>query len=97
MEQRAQRRTKAMIPVRLSGTDARGEIFEETLEAQDVSRRGLSVLTRRDLAVSSTISIVIPGRGRFQPGQGRRPSREIRRPQPHRSALCWRNARHLFR
>ena len=70
MEKRAQRRTKAAIPVHLSGTDARGEIFEVTLEAQEVSRRGLSVLTRRDLAVSSTLSVVIPGRGHFQPGQG---------------------------
>jgi PilZ domain-containing protein len=70
MERRAQRRTKAAIPVHLRGTDARGEIFEETLEAQNVSRRGLSVLTRRDLAISSTLSVVLPGRGHFQPGQG---------------------------
>jgi PilZ domain-containing protein len=70
LEQRSQRRTKAAIPVHIRGKDAQGETFEETLEAQDVSRRGLSILTRRDLPVSTTLSIVIPGRGRFQPGQG---------------------------
>lgn len=70
MEQRTQRRTKAGITVHIRGTDAQGETFEETLETQDVSRRGLSILTRRDLPVSTTLSIVIPGRGRHQPGQG---------------------------
>jgi PilZ domain-containing protein len=70
LEQRSQRRTKAAIPVHIRGTDAGGEIFDETLEAQDVSRRGLSILTRRDLPLSTTLSIVIPGRGPYQPGQG---------------------------
>ncbi|PYV19207.1 MAG: hypothetical protein DMG21_02360 [Acidobacteria bacterium] len=70
VEQRSQRRTKALVPVVIHGTDARGEAFDETLEAQDVSRRGLSVLTRRDLALYSSLSVTIPGRGPAQPGIG---------------------------
>ncbi len=70
MEQRSQRRTKAAIPVELRGTDAHGEAFEETLEAQEVSRRGLSVLTRREMPLFSSLSITIPGRGPMQPGIG---------------------------
>lgn len=70
MEQRSQRRTKAAIRVQIRGTDARGESFEEMHEAQDVSRRGLSVLTRRELTLFSSLSITIPGRGPMQPGVG---------------------------
>jgi PilZ domain-containing protein len=70
MEERSQRRTKAAIRVEIRGTDARGEAFEETLEAQDVSRRGLSVLTRRDLLLYCSLSVTIPGRGPMQPGVG---------------------------
>ncbi len=40
------------------------------MEAQDVSRRGLSVLTRRDLPIFASITVTIPGRGPMQPGVG---------------------------
>lgn len=70
MEQRSQRRTHAAVPVQLSGMDAQGNNFEEWNEAVEVSRRGLSVLTRRELPVNSTISVTLPGRGPMRPGEG---------------------------
>ncbi len=70
MEQRSQKRIQAAVPVQIRGVDARGEAFEESTEAQDVSRRGLSVLTKRDLPVYSSLTVVLPGRGRVTPGEG---------------------------
>ncbi len=70
MEQRKQRRTEAAVPVHLQGVDAKGESFEESTEATNVSRRGLSLLTRRDLPLYSTLTIVLPGRGPVRPGEG---------------------------
>lgn len=70
MEQRAQRRTHAAIPVQIRGVDAQGESFEEWTEAMEVSRRGLSVLTRRDLPLHTSLTVTIPGRGPSRPGEG---------------------------
>lgn len=70
MEHRSQRRTHAAVPVEISGEDAGGEPFEEFTEALDVSRRGLAVLTRRDLPLHATLTVVLPGRGPFRPGEG---------------------------
>jgi hypothetical protein len=50
--------------------DARGEAFEEFTEALEVSRRGLSLLTKRDLLLSTSLTVVIPGRGPGRPGEG---------------------------
>ncbi len=50
--------------------DARGETFEESTEALEVSRRGLSILTKRDLLLDASLTVVIPGRGRSSPGEG---------------------------
>lgn len=54
----------------MDGTDTHGESFRETTEALEVSRRGLSFLTRRDLAVYASLTVVIPGRGPVQPNVG---------------------------
>ena len=70
MEQRSQRRIHAAVPVEIRGEDAHGEAFEESTEALDVSRRGLAVLTKRDLPLNSTLSVVLPGRGPSRPGEG---------------------------
>lgn len=70
MEQRAQKRLHAAIPVQIRGVDAKGEGFEEWLEAEEVSRRGLSVLTRRELPALTSLSVTIPGRGPTRPGEG---------------------------
>jgi hypothetical protein len=70
MEHRSQRRTRAAIPVEIRGVDAQGESFEETTEALEVSRRGLSLHTRRDLPLNSPLTVVIPGRGPVRPGAG---------------------------
>lgn len=70
MEQRSQRRTRAAVPVQIQGVDAQGESFEETTEALEVSRRGLSFHTRRDLPLNGALTVVIPGRGPVRPGEG---------------------------
>ncbi len=58
--------------MRISGVDALGEAFEESTEALDVSRRGLSFLTSREIPVLASLTVVIPGRGTPQPGEGPR-------------------------
>lgn len=70
MEQRSQRRIHAAVPVQIRGVDARGETFEESTEALEVSRRGLSLLTKRDLPLYTSLTVVIPGRGPSRPGEG---------------------------
>lgn len=70
MEQRSQRRTHAALPIEVRGVDGRGESFQETTEAVEVSRRGLSFLTRRELPVFTSLTVVIPGRGPVLPNEG---------------------------
>jgi hypothetical protein len=70
VEQRRQRRIQAAVPVQIRGVDAGGEAFEESTEALEVSRRGLSLLTKRDLPLYSSLTVVIPGRGPSRPGEG---------------------------
>jgi len=70
LEQRKQRRIQAAVSVQIRGVDAKGESFEEWTEALNVSRRGLSILTKRDLPVYTSLSVVVPGRGPNRPGEG---------------------------
>lgn len=70
MEQRSQRRIHAAVPIQIRGVDAHGEAFEESTEALEVSRRGLSLLTKRDLPLYTSVTVVIPGRGPSRPGEG---------------------------
>ncbi len=70
MEQRSQRRVQAAVPVEIRGVDAQGETFQEATEALEVSRRGLSVLTKRDLPLYAPLTVVIPGRGPVLPAEG---------------------------
>ncbi len=52
------------------GVDAQGQAFEESTEAVEVSRRGLSVLTKRDLPLYTNLTVVLPGRGPTRPHEG---------------------------
>ncbi len=69
-EKRDQHRVEAAIPVVVHGTDVNGIPFEDSATALEISRRGFSFLTARDLAVFASLTVVIPGRGPARPGQG---------------------------
>ncbi len=68
-QQRSQRRVEAAIPIRVRGLDAAGQEYDDSTTALEVSRRGLSFLTRRDLPVFSSLTIVIPGLGPTRPDE----------------------------
>jgi hypothetical protein len=68
-DQRSQRRIEAALPVQVRGMDAEGVAFEELTEAVEVSRRGLSILTSRNLPMLAAVTVVIPGRGPKRPGE----------------------------
>lgn len=70
MEHRIQHRIHAAVPAQIRGVDAQGESFEEFTEAIEVSRRGLSFFTRRELPESTSLTVVLPGRGPTRPGEG---------------------------
>ena len=70
MDHRIQHRIHAAVPAQISGVDAQGESFEESTEAIEVSRRGLSFFTRRELRELSTLTVLLPGRGPVRPGEG---------------------------
>ena len=70
MDNRTQHRIHSAVPAQFHGVDANGEPFEESTEAIEVSRRGLSFFTRRDLAELSQITVLLPGRGPTRPGEG---------------------------
>jgi hypothetical protein len=69
-ERRAQRRLKTAIPIRVRGVDAQGTEFEDSTETVEVSRRGLSFLTARELKTPTTVTVLIPGRGPYHTGSG---------------------------
>jgi hypothetical protein len=56
--------------MRVRGVDAQGTEFEESTETIEVSRRGLSFLTERELEPFSTVTVLIPGRGPRHAGEG---------------------------
>ena len=70
MEQRSQKRIQSAVPIQIRGNDANGTPFEEFTEAIEVSRRGLSYLTQRELPAFATVSVTLPGRGPTRPGEG---------------------------
>lgn len=69
-DKRSQRRVEAAIPINVRGIDAAGQEYEDSTNAIEVSRRGLSFLTKRELTVLTTLTIVIPGRGPMRPDEG---------------------------
>jgi len=70
LEHRAQHRVHSAVPIQVRGRDTHGEPFEEFTEAIEVSRRGLSFFTRRELPQFGRVTVVLPGRGPVRPGQG---------------------------
>jgi hypothetical protein len=56
--------------MQVRGVDVHGIEFEESATAVEVSRRGLSFLTQRELAVSATLTLLIPGLGPTREGEG---------------------------
>jgi hypothetical protein len=69
-ERRIQRRIEAAVPIEVRGVDGQGQQFEESTEALEVSRRGLSFATQRELPLYASLTVVIPGRGPTRPGEG---------------------------
>ena len=69
-DKRSQKRIETSLPLQIRGMNSQGEAFEEFTAAVDVSRRGLSLLTARELPIFSTVTVVIPGRGPARSGQG---------------------------
>lgn len=67
---RSQRRTESAVPVQIRGIDGDGQEFEDSTEAVEVSRRGLSLLTKRNLPLFTSLTVVLPGRGPRRPGEG---------------------------
>ena len=70
IERRAQRRVKIALPIRVHGVDAQGTEFEDLTQTVEVSRRGLSFLTHRQLEPPATVTVVIPGHGPYHMGVG---------------------------
>ena len=66
---RSQRRVEAAVPVRVRGVDIHGIEFEESTTAVEVSRRGFSFLTQRELTPSANLTVLIPGRGPARPAE----------------------------
>lgn len=69
-DRRSQRRVEAAIAIRVQGVDSRGVVFDDATNAVEVSRRGLSFLTKHNLAIFATLTVVIPGRGPMRPDVG---------------------------
>jgi hypothetical protein len=67
---RIQRRVEAAIAIRVQGLDSSGHAYDDATTAVEVSRRGLSFLTRHSLAVLAALTIVIPGLGPMRTGEG---------------------------
>ena len=70
VNKRSQRRVAVAIPVQVRGLDAAGLEYDDSTTALEVSRRGLSFLTKRNLAIFATLTVVIPGRGPVRPSEG---------------------------
>ncbi len=54
----------------MRGLDALGREYDDATTSLEVSRRGLSFLTNRNLAIFAALTIVIPGRGPTRPSAG---------------------------
>jgi hypothetical protein len=67
---RSQRRVEAAIPIQVRGLDVAGVEYDDSTTALEVSRRGLSFLTRHELALFAPLTVVIPGRGPMRPEDG---------------------------
>jgi hypothetical protein len=62
-ERRIQHRVEAAISIQIQGVDSTGHAYNDAATALELSRRGLSFLTRHELALLASLMIVIPGLG----------------------------------
>ncbi|HTS70418.1 MAG TPA: PilZ domain-containing protein [Terriglobia bacterium] len=69
-EKRLQHRVEAAVPILIRGLDTSGHEFEDSTTALEVSRRGFSFLTPRNLEVFAALTVVLPGRGPARPYEG---------------------------
>ncbi len=69
-DKRSQRRVEAAVPIQVRGLDADGQAYDDFTSAVEVSRRGLSFLSKRNLPTFATLTVVIPGRGPVRPNEG---------------------------
>jgi hypothetical protein len=69
-DKRSQHRVEAAIAIRVHGVDSAGQMYDDTTTAIEVSRRGLSFLTKHELGVFSNLTVLIPGRGPVRAGDG---------------------------
>lgn len=69
-DKRSQRRVEAAIPIQVRGVDAAGIEYDDSTTALEVSRRGLSFLTKHELPLFAALTVVIPGRGPVRPNEG---------------------------
>ena len=69
-DNRIQRRVAAAIAIRVQGLDSSGHAYDDAATAVEVSRRGLSFLTKHSLAIFAALTVVIPGRGPMRPNEG---------------------------
>ena len=57
---RSERRIAVRLPMRVSGRDSRGVIFEEETSSENLCRSGAAFITRFDVALGSNLEIRIP-------------------------------------
>jgi hypothetical protein len=69
-DKRSQRRVESAVPIQVRGLDAEGQEYNHATSAIEVSRRGLSFISKHNVPIFSTLSIVIPGRGPVRPDEG---------------------------
>jgi hypothetical protein len=69
-DKRTQPRVEAAIPIHVKGVDSLGLAFDDAASALEVSRRGLSFLSKHDMSVFAMLTIIIPGRGPVRPNVG---------------------------
>jgi hypothetical protein len=69
-DKRSQHRVEAAIAIRVHGVDSAGHTYDDFTTALEVSRRGLSFLTKHKLEVPANLTVLIPGRGPVRAGDG---------------------------
>jgi hypothetical protein len=59
-KQRSERRIAVRLPLKVSGRDSRGMVFEEETSSENLCRNGAAFATRFDLPIGSDLEIRIP-------------------------------------
>jgi hypothetical protein len=60
---RSERRISVRLPLRVRGKDSRGFAFEEDTNSENLCRSGAAFRTRFDVAIGSSLEILIPHHG----------------------------------